>query len=719
MADSAAVELGAAELTGMLVEGEQEPATVASRSEAEEQAVSRDSGLDSGQKLVCQTEANTVEEVPAATTADADSTPEAKSNVEASAEPQVVPELQQVAEKATAATAAPVVAEAAADDAAPAAVFSAPTVPADAETAALEPEATPPGLPNEDNGAAGLLAKQTTPLSTDEEAAKVSEATAVEALGIAAETTAEATPGAKGTAPLEATSDAPKSRHNSCKDTVDEDGSEAGDSTGAGCTTESETTSCTGQTEEDITVRDDAVMHDVTAAQAQAASVLVEIASLEMNPTSAPEPEELRTLLLRLSDAHAGLERSLEDLQADSLAIMESNAELHAAIASTLRDLTQNRCGSTRTPREFAPSPEALLSIARNYWQQVKSGRLNSLIADQEGQSEQAAGEQPERPEWVARSQELGRQVRDQLKTLTSKVTIPTGSDPQPPQLAIKLAEQKQKLQEQLREHWSALATRTSTDTGKQVVEKSREIKKQLAEQLNPVHVQQATLQLHSQVLEGYQNISTRVSQDISEVISKLPWKQDASAAAAPSQGAIEEPVGGIFVDSNSASSTGATETAAPGVDELCTETTEGASAGQDKIVEANQLPFIDVLRKHITRGLSLGAAGEAKSAFALRNKQAKKKWRRAEEEAGDDKFTRVLVELELQLEGGKVATASLRTSDSRSRIASQLVHQNKLPPAVKRPIKAILKKAVTNAEKYPVQVSVTYAELLHPEEGL
>jgi hypothetical protein len=614
MADLSTVELGVAETTGMPLEGAEEPAAVPTRSE-EEQPVSRDLCLDSGDQVACPVEATTVEDVPtAATTADAaprhdESTPESQINLEESTEPK-------------------------------------------------------------------------------------------------------------------ATNDVLNNRNKLGEDTLDEDGSEAGDSTGVGCTTASENTSCTGQTEEDITVRDDAVMQDVTTAQAQAASLLVEIASLEMHSTDAPEPEELRVLLLRLSEARTGLEQALEDLQADSLAIMESNAELHTAIASTLRDLTQTHSGSAKTPRDFAVSPEALLENAKKYWQQVKAGRLNVLIADQGGQSEQATSEQPERPEWVARSQELGRQLREQLKTLRNKVPVAAGPEPQQ-QLGKQLAEQKQKLQEQLREHWSALATRTPAETGKQVVEKSREIKKQLSEQLKPAHVQQATLQLQSQVLEGYQNLSTRVSQDISEAIGKLPWKQEGSATAAQSQASITEQASGIFSacdqmeDDNSASSAGAIRTTALKVDGLNTETT-APSAGQVKIDGTNQLPFMDAFRNHITRGWTLpgkpgwGATGEAKSNSTLRNNNAKKKCRNADEDA----FTRVLVELQLQLEEGKVATANLRTSDSRSRVASKLIHEHKLAPAVKPPLKAILKKAVANAEQYPVQVSVTYAELLHPEEG-
>jgi len=693
MADFGVVEIGAAETTGLPLEGAEEPAAVATRSEAEEQTVSSDSCLDSGQKLVCQVEAKTVEELAeVATTADAapqlaDSTLESQKSLEPSAEPKVVREPQQVPERATAAATA-------------------------AEASALEPEAIPPGLPDEDSGAAGLPASETMPKSKDVAAVGMIEAAADNATGVAAETKTEAT------------NEVPIKRKKSCEDTLDEDGSEEGDSTGVGCTTESENTSCTGQTEEDITVRDDSVTHDATAAQAQAASLLVEIASQEMHSTSGPEPEELRVLLLRLSEASTGLERALEELQADSLAIMESNAELHTAIASTLRDLTQTCSGSARTHRDFAAAPEALLGIAKNYWQQVKTGKLNVVTADQGGQSEQAASEQPERPEWVARSQELGRQVRDQFKTLTSTMSVPAGSDSQQ-QLAKQMADQKQKLQEQLREHWSALATRTSAETGKQVVEKSREIKKQLAEQLNPAHVQQATLQLQSQVLEGYQNLSTRVSQDISEAISKLPWKQDVSAAAAESQTSIEEQAAGILsacdhMDSGSASSAGAMRTTALGVEGLSTETPEDASAGRGKIDENNQLPLMGVLRNHISKGwtlpgrLGLGAPGEAKSASASRNNKSKK-GRKAELD-GDESFTRVLVELQLQLEEGKVATANLRTSDSRSRVAGKLVHEHKLSPAIKRPLKAILKKAVADAEKYPVEVSVTYAELLHAE---
>jgi len=703
MADLCAVELGEPEQTGTPLEGGSEPTQIAFRSE----------------------DAKMAEELPACTAEDAvppheNSMPRAGTNLETAADSEVLPEPQSVVEQATAAA------------------------PADAEAPATDSKASLLGLADEDSGISGLPASETTQpglpasettqVSTDASGAQMAKTLADETTGIVAQTTQEHSdsPSAQKNALLEepkeatmkVTDDMTNAHCKSCEDTLDKDESEAGDSTGAGCTTESETTSCTGQTEEDITVRDDAVTHDVTAAQSQAAALLVEIASLEMHSESAAEPEELRVLLLRLSEAHAGLERALEDLQADSLAIMESNAELHTAIASTLRDLTQSRSSSSRTPREFAPSPEALLGIAKNYWQQVKSGRLN--ILDQGVSSEQGANEQPDRPEWVARSQELGRQVRDQLKTLTSKVSAPAGSDSQP-QLAKQLAEQKQKLQEQLREHWSALATRTSSETGKQVVEKSREIKKQLADQLNPAHVQQATLQLQSQVVEGYQNLSTKVSQDFSEVINKLPWRQDASAVA-NGQVAAEDQAAGILsacdqMDDNSASSAGATGSASVQVDALSIETTEGAPVGQDKVDETNQLPFMDMVRNHIARGWTLpgklgwGAAGEAKSASTLRNNKAKRRGRKAEED--DDTFSRVLVELQVQLGDGKVATANLKTSDSRSRVASQLVHEHKLPPAVKRPLKAILKKAVANAEKYPVQITVTHDELLHPAEGL
>lgn len=671
MADLSTVELGVAETTVMPLEVAEEPAAVATRSE-EEQTMSRDSCVDSGDELACQVEATTVEDAPnEATTPDAapqhaESTPESQKNREDSAEPKAEEQ----------------------------------TVPRDSCSDSRQKL----------NGQVEAIPVEEVPAA----------ATTADAERRPAETTPESQNNLEAQAEPKATDDVPHNCKELTEDTLDEDGSEAGDSTGVGCNTASDYTSCTGQTEEDITVRDDAVMQDVTTAQAQAASLLAEIASLDTHSADAPEPEELRVLLSRLGEAHAGLEQALEDLQADSLAIMESNAELHTAIATTLRDLTQTRSGSAKTPREFAVSPEALLENAKKYWQQVKAGRLNVQTADQKGQSEQATSEHTERPEWVARSQELGRQLRDQLKTLTSKVPVAAGPEPQQ-QLGKQLAEQKQKLQEQLREHWSALSTRTPAETGKQVVEKSREIKKQLSEQLKPAHVQQATLQLQSQVLEGYQNLSTRVSQDISEAISKLPWKQEGSATVAQSQTSIAEQASGIFSacdemeDDNSASSAAT----ALKVDGLNTETT-APSAGQVRVDETNQLPFMDAFRNHITRGWTLpgkpgwGAAGEAKSVSTSRNNNEKRKCRKSDEEA----FTRVLVELQLQLEEGKVAMANLRTSDSRSRVASKLIHEHKLAPAVKPPLKAILKKAVANAEQYPVQVSVTYAELLHTEEG-
>lgn len=296
------------------------------------------------------------------------------------------------------------------------------------------------------------------------------------------------------------------------------------------------------------------------------------------------------------------------------------------------------------------------------------------------------------------RGQELGKHVSEQLGTFKSKLT----SISQHP-LGRQVIEHRQKLEEHLRDQWSDLTSRASSGTGRQVIAQSRELGKHITEQFHPALVQQSTQQLQQQFLEGCQKLGVRVSQDFSVALNSLPWRKDCP----------NDEDSGAFLQSDTASSADLRGSSVAVIaSEAAERLAEATASVQNFATEGTRLGnFVESFRTRLAiDGWRLPAS--FLFAPATRSTREKKGRRKPEQKSEEDAFTRVLVELEVRLEDGRVAKGTLRTSDTRAKVVNRLVRKNSLDASIKGPLKALLKTAVAGAERFPVKLRTDVAQL-------
>lgn len=124
--------------------------------------------------------------------------------------------------------------------------------------------------------------------------------------------------------------------------------------------------------------------------------------------------------------------------------------------------------------------------------------------------------------------------------------------------------------------------------------------------------------------------------------------------------------------------------------------------------------------------GVLFQADADEEASHARKERKASKKTKKkknsseAKEEAGAeleeleeaDDFARVLLELSVHLADGSDVMCSLRTDDSRKDVAANFVRQHNLDPALKVPLRSLLKHAVANADTLPVELEVDVATI-------
>lgn len=447
-------------------------------------------------------------------------------------------------------------------------------------------------------------------------------------------------------------------------------------------------------------------------------------AFLALAPAESRPAHEFADAARGLAEACTDLEHALEDLEVERASLLGERAHLHQTIGCLLSVLAKERSGAGKSME--LPSPEAMFARAKSYLEQVRLSSLTGALTSTIG-AERAVSPDDFRPEsedlaeWSPRSlgrhvsekvfgkhvtergQELGKHVSEQLGTFKSKLSSMSSSASQH-QLGRRVIEHRQKLEEHLKDQWSEFTNRASSGTGRQVIEQSLEFGKHVTEQFQPALVQQSTQQLQQQFLEGCHKLGLLVSQDFSVVLNSLPWRKDNPS---------DEDSGPSLQGDAASSVDPRGSSAAVLAAEAPERPAEATASVQNLAAEGSRLGnFVGSLRARLALDVWKMPASFPFAA-ATAGTREKKRRRKPEQKSEEDAFTRVLVELEVRLEDGRVARGTLRTSDTRAKVVNRLVRKNSLDASIKDPLKALLKAAVAGAERFPVELRTDVGQLL------